>query len=113
MNININIRLLKYFSGGMFANGFYRSWISRPIRDYDDSHDDEIFLDKILRASLNGILHTTWYCPVSIYQSLGRLEVKLTRKDPNNHKYLYTEPFMYTTLPKPSQKITVVPTSNK
>jgi hypothetical protein len=96
----------------MFLNGFYRSWISRPIREdrskylYDDIDVNEIFLDKFIRASLTGILHSTWYCPISIYQSIGRLEIKLTGKDPQKYKFLYTEPFSYITLPQEDAKIT-------
>lgn len=98
-------RLLKYFAGTMFVNGFYRSWNSRPIRKWydNDNGENEIFTDKFLRSTLTGILHTTWYCPISIYQTIGRLEVKLTGKDPQKYKFLYTEPFSYITLPESSE----------
>lgn len=110
-----SVHPLKYFAGTMFLNGFYRSWISRPIRedrskylyDYDyNTGVNEIFLDKFIRASLTGLLHSTWYCPISIYQSIGRLEIKLTGKDPQKYKFLYTEPFSYITLPQEDAKIT-------
>jgi hypothetical protein len=96
MNLNKGI---KYFSGIMFTNGFYRGWNSHYRSPYLDDNND-LLIDKIIRGTCVGFAHATWYAPVSLYQIIGRTEVKLNNQNPYNYEHLYTELFAYTTLPK-------------
>lgn len=102
--MNPNTKKLGIFAGAMFSHGFYRSLISRPVRDYDNCHEKEILTDKIIRATLSGILYSTWYFPISVYQTIGRTEVFLRGKNPHEYSYLYSEPFLYTTLEKTKEE---------
>lgn len=91
---------IKYFAGAMFTHGFYRGWNSHHRIIYNDNDNNDLLIDKIIRGTSIGILHATWYAPISIYQIIGRTEVKLSGKNPHDYEHLYTEAFGYTTLPK-------------
>jgi hypothetical protein len=55
-------------------------------------------MDKIIRGTFVGIAHTTWYCPIAIYQAIGRAEIQLRKKNPRDYPHLYKEAFVFTTL---------------
>jgi hypothetical protein len=91
-------RAFKYFGGMMFSNGFYRGWNARYDYKFLNEKDDDLIMDKIIRGTFVGIAHTTWYCPIAIYQAIGRAEIQLRNKNPRDYPHLYKEVFVFTTL---------------
>lgn len=79
----------------MFTQGFYNGYNS--IDKYDKKNKS-LITDNIIRGLFIGTSYMTWYSPIAIYKTLGRLEIYLTNKNPNDYKYLYDELLSYTML---------------
>ena len=98
--------IMKIYFPTMFTFGFYQSLHSINYYDYKDGKipkDNELLVDKTVKGCYFGTMYASWYGPIAIYQALGRLEIKLSNKNPYDYETFYTELLSYTTL-RPKQK---------
>jgi len=83
----------------LYVNGFYRSMISEPKRK---PKNPELKMEKFFRGFIFGLIYASWYAPMAIYQMIGRTEIWITNKNPQDYKEFYSELIYYTSLPKDS-----------
>jgi len=83
--------------GTLYANGFYRSMISESL---ETPKNPELVVHKFFRGFIFGIAYATWYSPMALYQIIGRTEIWLTNKNPQDYKEYYNELLFYTSLPR-------------
>lgn len=90
---------LYFVFGTLYANGFYRSMLSEPS---ERPKHPELVVHKFFRGFIFGIAYATWYSPMALYQMIGRTEIWLNKKNPQDYKEYYSELFLYTSLPRES-----------
>jgi hypothetical protein len=99
--------MMKIYFPLMFVNGFYRSTLSIDRYEYKyetEKKKDDLLVEKFVKGCVFGCLYATWYGPFSIFQMIGRLEIRLTDKNPYDYEIYYRELFSYTTLIPPKDQ---------
>jgi hypothetical protein len=72
-----------------FSYGFYRNITS-------ENKPDGLFIEKINTSFINGFIYANpLMSPIISLKMLERIEIKLTRKDPEKYKSSYSEFYNY------------------
>ena len=82
MNINT---VIKFFIAN-FSYGFIRGMMS-----VDKSKPNELAIERVTYSFINGCIYASPVMPLHLHKLAGRIEIKLTNKNPHEHSYYYQE----------------------